>query len=272
MITPVKIRNIVSTIMIILVSALSSSAYASDAIDTTIKVDTKRSYSLYLPKISGFIETEHKGIGAIINKEIVKRIEEKHSVDIEITALPVKRAIAHFNKKKADLIFAMVLGDTDQNLMNTQSSLTIDSAATAGSSYAIYTLNSQPKLSSLEHIENRSVGVIDGTTLPPEFSKYSNISLHYSHSLELQFKQLRMGRLDAILTVKALGDSEIKKLGIKDIHHGDDFGFLFACYSAQLTEEGARLIEYINIAIASMIKDGTYSEITRDYPGSLLQM
>ncbi len=54
--------------MIILVSAFSPSAFTSEAIDTTMKVDTKRSYSLHLPQMSGFIETEHKGIGVIINK------------------------------------------------------------------------------------------------------------------------------------------------------------------------------------------------------------
>lgn len=227
-------------------------------------------YTLNLVEIPGFINSEHSGIGAILNTEVLKRIKKNHGVDFNISLYPAKRAVTMFNKGNADVVFSMILGDSSKDLTVAQSNITIDSAPIAGSGFAIFTLKNMPKLSSIKNLKGKSIGALNGVTLPKSLINDFAKSIEYVPSMGQNFKKLRLGRVDTIVTIKAAGATELERLGITDIHYGNEFHYVFACYSVHLSEKGAKLIEYINQAISEIIKDGTYRKLVGDYSGSIL--
>ena len=232
----------------------------------TSYAETNKTYQLYLTYLPGFIESEKEGIGARLNREIIKRVEHNEQVRFKVHFFPPKRAISAFNQQQGDLVFATVLGDQTNDLEVSQGISSIDSAAVAGSGYIILTLKTKPKLSSIKELAGKRVGVIRGVTLPEEFESSSVKALEEVDTIKQSLQQLRYKRIDAVITIKPMAIPEIDKLRAYDIHFGKSFNITFASYSAHLTKEGARLIEYINKAIAEMLKDGTYEAILSESP------
>lgn len=249
----------------------SFEANANPAINNTNKEHQTKSYTIVFTEIPGFLSSLKTEPGTLINEEILSRIEKRHNIQFKSEFLPVKRAVVHFNKGYADLVFAMTLGDPGLDLTVSQGPNTIDSAPIAGSGYAVFTRKGSKKINSISELKEKNIGTLVGITLPSSFDKKSFKSITVNQNAEQSFKMLKKGRIDALLTIKAVGIDEIARLSIKDIEYGDEFDYIFACYSAHLTPTGAQLIEYINQTIGEVIKDGTYKKIVTDYPGSLLQ-
>ncbi len=257
--TPHNYFSLMSLLASILAVLIAQNSYAESD-----------NYKLNLVEIPGFIDSESSGVGAILNAEVLNRINKNHGINFNISLYPAKRAVTQFNKGKADVVFSMILGDSSKDLTMTQSNMTIDSAPIAGSGYAIFTLKNNPKISSMKELEGKSIGALNGVTLPKSLINDFAESIDYVQSMEQNFKKLRLGRIDAIVTIKAAGTTELERFGITDIHYGDEFQYVFACYSAHLNEKGSKLIEYINHAIGEIIKDGTYRKLVGGYSGSIL--
>ncbi|MCP4110742.1 MAG: transporter substrate-binding domain-containing protein [Desulfobacteraceae bacterium] len=204
-------------------------------ITTTVAYAQKKSYKVCLTYLPGFINSEDEGIGARLNKKILSRIEQREGVTFEVSFYPCKRALLLFNKGEADIVFATVLGDSGSDQTIFQNYDTIDSAPLAGSGYAIFTLKSFPKLSKLDDLRGKRVGIIRGVTLPEDFAKISTEVTEDFNSMEQNIFMLQKGRINAVLTLKSLGMEEIRRLNITNIHWGREFGFKFACYSVHLT-------------------------------------
>lgn len=248
---------------------LSESTSAAN--DKPSSAQAVKTYTIALTEIPGFLSTRKTEPGTLINNEILTRIEKRHNILFKSEFYPVKRATVNFNKGYFDLVFAMSLGDIGSDLTISQTPNSIDSAPIAGSGYAVFTRKDTKKVNSLAQLNGKNIGVLAGITPPNSFDERSVNSITQSQSIEQSFKMLRKGRIDAVLTIKAVGLDEIKRLDIADIEYGDEFDYIFACYSAHLTPIGAKLIEFINQALGEIIKDGTYKKLVNGYPGSLLQ-
>lgn len=142
-------------------------------IETSIVYAQIKSYKICLAYSPGFINSANEGIGSQLNKEILKRIEQRKNVSFEVSFYPAKRALLMFNKGKFDIVFATILGDSGSDQTTFQNDNTIDSAPVAGSGYSIFTLKSSQKLSKLEDLYKKRIGIIGGITLPDGFDKIS---------------------------------------------------------------------------------------------------
>lgn len=227
-------------------------------------------YRVNLIQLPGFVNSATEGLGVRLNQEILSRIEQREDVSFEVTFYPAKRSFGVFNNGGADLIFPTVLGTTRDDPTAYQKPATIDSAAIVGSGYVIFTPSHMPKLSAISDLKGKSVGIVKGNTLPQQLNESQVSRIEVVELMETNFTKLLAGRIDAVLVLKALGLAEMNRLQIANLHHGREFQHVFGSYSAHLSPQGARLIEYVNQAIGEMIKDGTYQIMLEGYQQSIL--
>lgn len=235
-----------------------------------LHAQTRTTYRVNLIHLPGFVNSADEGLGVRLNQEILRRIEQSEGLRFTVSFYPAKRSFIIFNEGDADLIFPTVLGTDRDDPFSYQSPETIDSGPVVGSGYVILTLTRMPQLSALGDLVGKTVGVIRGNTLPRQLDDIAVKEIQEVASMEQNIAKLRAARIDAILVLKALGFAEIRRLKVSDIHYGREFHYVFGGYTAHLSQEGARLIEYLNQAIGELIKDGTYQDILKDDQQSLL--
>lgn len=112
------------------------------------------------------------------------------------------------------------------------------------------------------------VGVVTGTTFADfaeGFSKVDEVMLYRDDNFTLQ--ELSTGRVDAIITDRLVGLIAIQEGGFSGLEPVGDFLYTETIAVAIRKEDGA-LRQAINNALAEMIADGTYAEISTKYFGT----
>ncbi|MCG7495476.1 transporter substrate-binding domain-containing protein [Vibrio sp. Of7-15] len=192
--------------------------------------------------------------GTIFTKEIVKRLRHQgYSIDYEFIDA-WKRANNLFNNGHVHVLFPEVIGD------RTQQGIT-GMPITRIPGYAIYTLTTQPKLHSFTSLEGKEVGLLFGRYYPEELKNNQKIIFNEVNKLEQNFKKLQQGRIDAVIEVISEGNRSLKKLGLTEVHHGNELHAAYTAYRFHPSQQSLELMEAFNTVVADMIIDGTYTEI-----------
>ena len=74
-----------------------------------VNAEGEKIYKLNLLVLPGLLDEQNSGIGAEINKEIIKRIQQNNKVKFNIRIFPVKRGVFDYNNNDADALFWVLL-------------------------------------------------------------------------------------------------------------------------------------------------------------------
>ncbi|MEL7566323.1 MAG: transporter substrate-binding domain-containing protein [Dehalobacterium sp.] len=115
--------------------------------------------------------------------------------------------------------------------------------------------------------EGIKIGVVTGTTFEAEaekFEKVSEVLLYKDDNLTLQ--ELSTGRIDGVITDRLVGLYAIQEAGYSEIKAAGDVLY-HETIAVAIRQEDDALRQAINQALADMIADGTYGEISTKYFG-----
>ncbi|HYE11510.1 MAG TPA: transporter substrate-binding domain-containing protein [Patescibacteria group bacterium] len=123
------------------------------------------------------------------------------------------------------------------------------------------------KVTSLEGLENGTVGVVTGTTFHDALKTMDNIEeiMQFESDVD-NFMALEQGRMDGLVTGKFVGLQAPKKYGIAIKPVGQ---MLYAEEIAiAVRKEDEELLNALNEALAAIIENGTYEDISNKWFGT----
>ena len=115
--------------------------------------------------------------------------------------------------------------------------------------------------------DGTQIGVVTGTTFEQEankLSKVDEVKLYKDDNLTLQ--ELSSGRIDGVITDRLVGLIGIKEGGYENLKLAGDLLYT-ETIAVAVKQEDDSLRQAINNALADMIADGTYAEISKKYFG-----
>lgn len=116
--------------------------------------------------------------------------------------------------------------------------------------------------------EGYKIGVVTGTTFEKkaqEFSKVSDVCLYKDDNLTLQ--ELSNSRIDGVITDRLVGLYAIREGNYSSIKAAGDLLYT-ETIAVAIRQEDDTLRQAINQALAELIADGTYGEISQKYFGT----
>jgi len=148
-----------------------------------------------------------------LSTEIVTSVYKRLGVaELDIQTYPWKRAMAMAQFGEADALFSA--NYTKERTI----SLFYPDEPIIESPWVIWTSKETP-ISSLEDLKGRTIGVVLGYSYTHEFWKFiqDNCDVEHVSNDEINFKKLKMGRLDAIAAEYGNGLHLMKKLNARNI-------------------------------------------------------
>lgn len=121
-------------------------------------------------------------------------------------------------------------------------------------------------LTSIEELEEGSIGVVTGTTFYEALTEMDNITdiLQFSSDVD-NFMAIEQGRADGLVTGKFVGlqapekyDVDIEPVG--ELLYAEEIGIA-------IRKDDTQLLEKVNSALQTIIENGTYEEISNKWFG-----
>jgi polar amino acid transport system substrate-binding protein len=115
-------------------------------------------------------------------------------------------------------------------------------------------------------LEGKKIGIVAQTTYEPAAKEFTD-DIQYYNSDVVALQELVPGRVDAVITSDVVGfEAQKAGLEIKDI--GENLWIEEAAIAVRPEDEA--LLEEINRALAAIVEDGTYAEISDKWFGTNL--
>ncbi|WP_230200187.1 transporter substrate-binding domain-containing protein [Bacillus niameyensis] len=120
-------------------------------------------------------------------------------------------------------------------------------------------------IQSIDDVDGKKIGTRQGSTSQSYLKEHTDAKIEAFPEIVTAYMNLQEGRLDGALYdlpnvqyfIAQEGKGELKTTG--DILQGESYGIAF--------KKDSELVDDVNEALASMIKDGTYAEIYEKYFG-----
>ena len=197
------------------------------------------------------------GFDVDIADEIAKRMD----LEVEYKPTPWDTIIGGLQAKKFDVIISSV-APTEERKAKVDFT---DSYYTTG--VQIFT-EDKSEIKTHADIEGKKIGVATGTTFAEEAERLGGEAVFYDNDL-LTFQDLTNGRVDAVITDRAVGSRIIKEHGYPFVAIGD------LLYEEKpgitLAKDEPELKEKLNEILKEMKADGTYEKISQEWFGENIE-
>lgn len=199
-----------------------------------------------------------------LTQEVARRLQLRNiSCRVEFVDA-WERANKMFQNREADVLFAEIVGDTEQGGLTG-----IPTGRTEG--FVIFTKKGDPSYNRLEDLQGKVVGIIRGRFYPPTLTENKAITIERVNSLEQNFRKVLSGRIDATIEYWGDGVQVLEKMEAMDaMQYGEEFEQSYLAYRFHNSPSGIQLMEALNIVIAEIITDGTYEQIFALVPRRML--
>lgn len=252
-----KLKLIMFVLLILLIATGCGAAKSNSVAATTldrIKADGKMTYAMsgqYPP--FNFYNTQNQltGFDVEIGQEIAKRI----GVSPAPVATEWDGIIAGLTTGKFDMILGS-MAITDERLQK------VNFSTPYYRSGAQIIVPTDSKISGGTDLKNKTVGVVLGTTYETKARDLGATVKTYKGDPDA-FNDMLNGRLDAVITDKIVGLNAIKKNNYPFKLAG---GLLYEeKMGIAIRKDSPKLLEAVNNALAKMMEDGTYKQISEKY-------
>lgn len=235
------------------VSKSNSDSSTSTTLDR-IKANGKLTYAMsgQYPPFNFFNEkNELTGFDVEIGQEIAKRI----NVNPDPIATEWDGIIAGLTTGKFDLILGS-MAITDERLEK------VNFSTPYYRSGAQVIVPSDSNISGGTDLKDKTVGVVLGTTFETKARELGASVKTYKGDPDA-FNDMANGRLDAVITDKIVGLNAIKQNNypyklVGDLLYTEKMGIA-------IRKDSPKLLEAVNSALAEMMDDGSYQEISEKY-------
>lgn len=130
----------------------------------------------------------------------------------------------------------------------------------------IWVAEENTEIKEASDLEGKKIGIVAQTTYEPAAKEFTD-DIQYYNSDVVALQELVPGRVDAVITSDVVGfEAQKAGLEIKDI--GENLWIEEAAIAVRPEDEA--LLEEINRALAAIIEDGTYAEISEKWFGTNL--
>ncbi|MFJ5767853.1 transporter substrate-binding domain-containing protein [Lysinibacillus sp. NPDC093210] len=119
-------------------------------------------------------------------------------------------------------------------------------------------------IKSLDDLKGKTIGVMQASTYVEDAKKYTDKIKEFPSEI-YALQDLPPGRLDAVITDKIVGISAMKESGLEIQTVGEEIKR--EEIAVAIKKDNQVLLEEINKAIADMVADGTYKEISTKWFG-----
>jgi polar amino acid transport system substrate-binding protein len=119
-------------------------------------------------------------------------------------------------------------------------------------------------IKSLDDLKGKTIGVMQASTYVEDAKKYTDKIKEFPSEI-YALQDLPPGRLDAVITDKIVGISAMKESGLEIQTVGEEIKR--EEIAVAIKKDNQVLLEAINKAIADMVADGTYKEISTKWFG-----
>lgn len=253
-----KFYVLIITLLVLVVTGCGASKSNSDTTPTTtldqIKADGKLTYAMsgQYPPFNFFNEqNELTGFDVEIGQEIAKQL----NVNPAPIATEWDGLIAGLTTSKFDMILGS-MAITDERLLK------VDFSTPYYRSGAQVIVPSDSNISGGVDLKDKTVGVVLGTTFETKARELGATVKTYKGDPDA-FNDMANGRLDAVITDKIVGLNAIKKNNysyklVGDLLYDEKMGIA-------IRKDSPELLEAVNSALAEMMDNGTYKQISEKY-------
>jgi len=252
-----KFNVLIFITLILLVATGCGTSKSNSAATTTldrIKADGKLTYAMsgQYPPFNFYNEKNQlTGFDVEIGQEIAKRINVKPSP----VATEWDGIIAGLVASKFDMILGS-MAITDERLQK------VDFSTPYYRSGAQVIVPADSSISGGADLKGKTIGVVLGTTYEKKARELGATVKTYKGDPDA-FNDMRNGRLDAVITDKIVGLNAIKKNNYPfklagDLLYVEKMGIA-------IRKDSPKLLEAVNNALAKMMEDGTYKQISEKY-------
>lgn len=120
-------------------------------------------------------------------------------------------------------------------------------------------------INSIEDFEDGNIGVVVGTTFEAALMELENVNIKNYQSDVDNMQDLDMGRLDGMVTAKFVGMYSALENDMDIVPAGEPLYIEEIAIPVRKDDE--ELLEAMNSALAEMIEDGTYAELSEKWFG-----
>ncbi|OCA92927.1 ABC transporter substrate-binding protein [Pseudobacillus wudalianchiensis] len=131
----------------------------------------------------------------------------------------------------------------------------------------IFVAETNDTLKTKEDLKGKRIGIVQASTYKQDAEKYTKDIKGYPSDV-YALQDLEPGRVDAVITDKIVGINAMKEAGLK-IKTVDEI-LKQENIAVAVNKDNPVLLKKINEAIASMVEDGTYEEISNKWFGENL--
>lgn len=206
-----------------------------------------------------YFDSSNKLIG--FDVDIADEIAKRMGVEIEYKPTPWDTIIGGLQAKKFDVIISSV-APTEERKAKVDFT---ESYYTTG--VQIFTEEGS-EIKDHADIKGKKVGVATGTTFAEEAERLGGKAVYYDNDL-LTFQDLTNGRVDAVITDRAVGSRIIKEHGYPFVAIGE------LLYEEKpgitLAKDEPELKDKLNEILKEMKEDGTYEKISQEWFGENIE-
>lgn len=255
-----RLLFVLMTTTLLLVACGTSDAQKGENLLEEIEVENKLVVGIegaYPP--FNFFDSDDNLIG--FDVDIANEIGDRMGVEVEFKPTPWDTIIGGLEAKKFDVIISSV-APTEERKAKVDFT---DSYYTTG--VQIFTEEGSD-IKRKEDLEGKEVGVATGTTFAEEAESLGGEAVYYDSDL-LTFQDLTNGRVDAVITDKAVGSRIILEHDysfepIDELLYEEKPGITLAKDEPELKDK-------LNQIINDMKEDGTYEEISNEWFGENIE-
>jgi polar amino acid transport system substrate-binding protein len=120
-------------------------------------------------------------------------------------------------------------------------------------------------IESIEDFENGDIGVVVGTTFEAALMELDNVNIKNYQSDVDNMRDLEMGRLDGLVTARFVGMYSAMENDLDIVPAGEPLYREEIAIPVRKNDEA--LLEAMNNALADMIEDGTYAQLSEKWFG-----
>ncbi|MFJ7889049.1 transporter substrate-binding domain-containing protein [Lysinibacillus xylanilyticus] len=194
------------------------------------------------------------GFDVEIGKEIAKRI----GLDPNPVTNPWETILQGLRGEKYDAIIGSMTATEERKKQVDFSDPYYISGAT------VFISSKNKDIKSLDDLKGKTIGVMQASTYVEDAKKYTDKIKEFPSEI-YALQDLPPGRLDAVITDKIVGITAMKESGLEIQTLGEELKR--EEIAVAINKNNQVLLEAINKAIADMVADGTYKEISTKWFG-----
>lgn len=205
------------------------------------------------------VHVENANRGLFI--DLVKTVASEAGVPIRISVQPPPRALHNFAGGTQAMLFPAldVLFPVDATIVRSKEAIDCKEDF-------VFTRQGTPRLTSLEDLKGRRVGVTRGYPYAREVNDGELFIVEPASTDEANLKKLVAGHIDAFILDEKTGIHALEATGLSRKVQYDETRPVSrqeVYYAFQNTPEGRQLAERFSAALAELKKDGRYQSLTR---------